>query len=512
MDKENNEILEQDSGFAADLSEESTIFADPALKDNKPRKKKKILRIILSVLCVALLGTAIALIIKFIPELQKEPDSTDISQIQIFGFPTSNYKQIKVTNKNGEFIFNSSGENSEDQEAAWTVEGYDSEIIGGAQVQSVVNNTAVVYASRALENKTLEECGLDDPKTKVEIVPFEGNPFHFIIGDESLDGSGVYVKMSYDDTIFLVESSKTSAFDFSLLNLVNTTTLSGFPVNSDMSDYKDDEGALEKFDKMVISGPNFTKDVVIERDVNTSMSSYINYYVTEPSYRIAQNTEGLFDMFKNGITPLAAYSIDVTDRSIRSVGLHVPDFCVTMYIKNYSYSFKFKKQIDGYYAVISDASKVIYMISPEEYDFLSYDTLDFYSKWVCMYYIEDIAELIVEANGNTYDFVLTKTGDNEYSATCNGKHMLYDDFKEFYKECIGLSVSNYNTDKTTNAADLKLTFKFTDSKQGSDVIEFAPISDIKHQYKLNGKIMGQVNSLNLKKFVQNLENIVAQNS
>ena len=67
---------------------------------------------------------------------------------------------------------------------------------------------ASIDASRKITEKTAAECGLETPKIKVDVVTNDKGEFSVLLGGESPDKSGYYLKLSTSEDIYLVEPDK----------------------------------------------------------------------------------------------------------------------------------------------------------------------------------------------------------------------------------------------------------------------------------------------------------------
>lgn len=494
---------------------ESTIFSNPAEHRQKaPKKTGKIrFRIILSsILAVALLVAGTFAVIEFIPEMEEDTDSI-IEQITVLNLETDDFELVEVENKNGQFVLEPIKSGTDDDAVnEWYLKGYDKDLISTSAVEGVVNNVASILAIREISTKTLNECGLENPQIKVAVTKKDKSKFTVSVGDKSPDNSGVYVKVSTDDKIYLVGDNFDEILGFTELDMANTDAIPALKLSDKYDDYYQEE-KLSTFDFLTVFGDNFENDIVFQPNQDEQLSEYMAYFVVAPSKRTAQNVETVFSCFTDGITVNGAYSLDVKPATIKSLGLNNPDFAVTAEFDGYKYTYKFKAQPDGDYAVIGDDSKLVKKVAASDCEFLSSKETDFYSTFVYIYSIDKVANLKLTANKKTYSFDIQPNEDEDseqsYIVNYNGKILDSLSFQNFYQSLISLSCSDFTVDKLSVDDEFTVTYTYHDEKVKPTDITFKKASATKYQYYIDGVAGGKVNSSEMKKIINNLENVVS---
>lgn len=523
---EAKEYVDEFAGF-------DTIFSDPAEHKNKAPKgggKKRILAIISSLLAVAVLAGGTVAVIKLIPEKEDETssDTSPFEAIEVLNLETDNISRVTVTNSKGSFVLlsektetaTSSDSSSSDTsstetttETVWYVEGVDKALVSSSSISSIVSAAAVVDASREITTMTAAECGLDTPVYKADIVHSEGE-VSLLVGDNSLDGTGTYIKLSNSDTVYLSDSADFSGLEFELLDLADTTAIPAASFTGDISAYTDDEGTLTSFDYVTVSGKNFPETVKIVPDNSGSeLSEYIGYYVEAPMNRPANNVDKLLSLFASGVTVSGAYSFDVSASSLAAVGLNNPDIVITLSVAGQNKTFKLSKASDGNYAVITDGSVMIKMVSASSLELVSYTTEDYYSTWVMMQSINELSNFKLSTGGTDYSFDIkydnSEEAEETYVITYGGEKITAEYFQDFYQIFVALQCSDFTTEKLTAAPECTITLTF--SADGSTrTLEFTKATATKYQYSIDGVPMGRITSSSYNKLIKNLK-LVAEN-
>ena len=292
----------------------STIFSDPEQHKKVATKngnKKRLTIVISALVAVAVLIGGTFAVVKLIPEKQEETSSDSFEEIEVLAKKDTDYKTVTVTNKNGSFKFYSVITKAEDQEsedtAEWYLDGYEKDLVSESSIAQLVSSLTEISASREITQKTAAECGLENPAIKADVVTQDDGTFSVLIGNKSPDNSGVYLKLSTKDTIYLISDFLDDTLTFEAIDLANSDSIPGLTLDSKYSDYTN-EGKLISFDSMTISGKNFTKEVVIKANNDSTTVEFMPYIVTKPSERVAEKTDKMLELFANGVTVSGAYS------------------------------------------------------------------------------------------------------------------------------------------------------------------------------------------------------------
>lgn len=506
-----------------ELNEEefSTVFSDPLnhKKSAENIKKKKRLSVVIScILAVAILVGSTVGVIKLIPERETEKEETPAYEsIEVLNLDNEELKTVTVENENGGYKLYSVKEKDTNSSSAsasvvnWYLDGYEKNLISTSMTSNAVDTLTDITALKEITKMTAEDCGLADTKTKVVILNEEDQETTLLFGTASLDNSGYYFKTSESDKIYLIESYYRTVALQTKLDFGDTSNMPAFPLASDMTDFKNSDGTLLKFEKLTITGENFPTPLVIEENPNEQLSNLVGYVTTSPANHIADGTDDIFNMFKNGLAVNGVYSFDKSASSLKEFGLDNPDFTVTMEIKGTAHTYKFKKQSDDYCAVICDGSELIKKVAYSSVGFIDYVTKDFYSSWVCLISLDDIDSLVIKSPEITETFAFFDTEDeNEeevLNVTLNGNTFDTETFQDFYQQLISIPCSDYTIDNITLKPDYSFTFNFKQEIGGKNTIEFVKVSETRYQYYSDGVAMGKVSSAELKKIFNALEKL-----
>lgn len=501
---------------AAVIESESTIFSDPTAHRETADDVKKTNRgkiIIAAVLAVAVLaGSAFSINYFIDPITEGTSSGSSIESVTLWEVEESDVKSCTVTNSFGTYKFISEATTENNIELFnWYIEGYNKEQLDTTATASVINAVLKLTSTREVTKRTEDECGFDTPQAVVTIEKNNGETLTLTIGETNYENSGDYIKLSNNDKLYLLSPDVRLAVNVSDLSLASTDITPTFPTNNISSTYKSEEGILAFFDKLVISGKNYEKSIVLERNNNESINMAVPYNIVSPIKHYAQNQEGILAVFASGLTPIGAYAFDADAATLEAFGLGTPDIQFEMTVENRTMTYKFALQEDGNYAVVCDGINLIAKVAPDSLVFKDFTATDYYYDWISVHYIDDIKQMIIKTPEKTYDFGITpdSSSEDDFVVTYNGELLDSDNFKNYYGACIILSASDYDVQAVSGNADYTLTYVFRDDIGGKQTVEFFKVSETKYQYRINGADVGKVTSSELKKLINNTERVAA---
>lgn len=502
--------------------EGSTVFSDPAEhKKTAVKQKKRLLpKVIAAVLAVGVLAGGTVAVIKLIPEREEESSAPSIKTISVLDMKSDDFKSVTVTNENGTFKLysveetetsDSSDTSSSKPTVNWYLDGYDREVIDSSAAGSIVGYAASLEAVREVTSKSTADCGLENPTVKADVVKNDGSEFSILVGSESPDNTGTYVKLSTEEKIYITETDLKGNFTFDALSLAETGSVPGITVTDDMKDYKGDDGALSSFDTITITGKNYPEKVVLAPNTDENLSAYAAYMTVSPTKRIADNVDGIFGLFKSGVSASGAYSFDTSASARKNLGLDNPDLTATIKVGSVTQTYSFKQQEDGDYAVWYDGAKLIKKVSASSLSFIDYKVNDYYASWVCLQSINELSNFTVKTPDKTYSFDIvyddSEDAEETYVITYEGTKLVAENFQNFYQECISLSCSDYTVDNLSGEPAMSIIFTYSDASREKTAVEFKKAGETKYQYSIDGIDMGKINSSSLNKILRQAEKV-----
>lgn len=520
---ENMEISgETDIHETTENIEESTVFSAPFEKNKKVMdpKRRRLLTVLSVVLAVAVLGFGIFASIKWIPKIEKDEENTSSipEAISVLEIDRENIDNLVINNDNGTYKIYTENKQTTDSDGnkstsvVWRLDGFEERLTSSGSISLLGSNAASIKAIREIDKKTADECGLTDSKFKVDVTLKSGEDFSIIIGDESPDNTGVYLKLSNSDKIYLVYDSVKDNFNFEPIDLANDSSFAPAEFSADISEYLNESGTLTKFDYIKLSGANFPKPVTVKPNSDGAVASVIAYVIAEPEKRYATGIETLLSAFTNGVPVSGAYSFDVSAESIKKVGLDNPDVVITMGIKGEEKTFTVKMVDKEFCAVINEDSYMIKKVSLPNISFAAFTAENLYSPWVCMDSIMDMETFTVTLGGETHVFDIIHNEVDEdsngdaFTIKYNGNETDLANFQEFYMYFVGMKCANYSVDEVVAAP--VMTIKLDMLGGSSKTITYTPFNDTKYQVTVDNQVLGKVSSTYYNKFVKYLNMVI----
>ncbi len=490
-------------------NELSTVFSDPAThREIKVKPKKLLPKIIAGALALCLLIGGTVAVIKLIPVLEDDGSSSvGVEEIKVKELSSNKISKITVTNSQGSMeLYSKSVKNENSSSGGETLKWYlsqvDTSLTDSTAIENKVNAMSSISATRKITEKTAEECGFNNPSFKATVTPTEGEAYTILLGAESPDNTGYYLKLENEDIIYLVGDSVYEALQFSAIDFASTAAISGFTSEDSSVNKYFSEGTLSYFDRLTIKGSNFPKPLEICYNDDEEMSKYISYLVTSPQKRLAQNVDGIFALYSGGIEVSGAYSYDTSASALKRFGLDNPNIITTMYLGNKSLTFKLALQEDGDYAVISDNSRLIHRVAASTLTGVAdLSTTDYYLTSVFMISIEDISNFTVNTPDNSYSFDVSKieTEDEddevEYDVKIGDKQLKGDNFQNFYMECLSLSTQDFTEDSLSGKPQYSLVATLKTGEKTN--IEFTKVTATRYQCVIDGVQTGRVTASSL---------------
>ncbi len=496
----------------------STVFSNPQEhKNTAPKGKTKRTKIAIA-LCLAvaiLIGGTVA-VVKLIPERETQNGLGD--DIEVISYESDDIKEMTVENQNGKFKFYSEKQDDTDKETGetitntnWYIKGYDKEMTDSDLICAVVEDAIDIEAIREITEKTASECGFDKPVATAQFTTPDKTEETVLIGAKSPDNAGVYVKLGSKENIYLVAEALDETLGFIDLELASTEAQDAVMLDEKYSEYCNGV-AVTKSDYVTVEGVNFPEKMVFAPTAEDKAAIFTPYEVVNPVKRTAQNVETMFLVFTGGFNVSGAYSYDVKDETVKALGLDSPDFILSAIFDDYTYSYKFKQQEDGDYAVIGNDSKNVKKVTLSDCGFLSYTTTDFYSPTVFMTSIEDVANLTLETEDKTYSFDIEENpnGDdiNKYLIECDGKSFKSSYFQSFYQYLVMLQAIDFETERINSKPELTITYTYENKDLEPTKISFVKENAVRYQYSIDGVPMGKIGSSDYTKILKNLERLL----
>ena len=516
--------------------EESTIFSAPAEHKRKAPigNKKRLLSIIAAVLSVAILVGGTITVIKFIPKLTVEetvpptPDVFTETDIVSNFMPISSdaaegaiVSKITIDNAHGNFVFVSKqAEKDNPNTLYWTIEGVDYQKLSITKLADVISAAGNIKAVDKVD-KSLDECGFSKPKIKCVVEKSDNTSYTLLVGNEAPGGLGYYMTVDSTNDVYVAREYSFENFEFSLLDLSDTSQIPKTVFSSDTSGNIVADGTYAYFDSLTLSGKLYPETITIVNNKKSSKTAgIIPYLISTPTERYA-NAEAMVDLvnlFSKTTAVTGNCAMDVNDDTLKLFGLDNPDAIITMTINGEAKTFKFSKITDesgDYCAIVYDGATMIRKGDIESFDFLTNTPEAYYFKSLFMTSINDVSNLTIKNSDTTLSFDIdnhdgTASTNNPYIVTINGNDVS-EGFSGYYSDFTTIQYSNFEISKISSKPDATITFTFNDRTKS--VVSLYLIEETaEYQCNLDGIDMGRITSAEYNKIIKNFGVIAAGGS
>ena len=488
--------------------ETSTIFSAPLEHKEKKSaspKKKKTITVIACVMAVLVLVGGTLAVIKFIPKMQEENNSSSVNSIKVIDFDKSKYDTVIVKNQNGEFVFLPKTD-SENNESKWNFKDLSEDKISASKTDSIISSASSISASFEITKKTYDECGFNSPFATVEVQSKELGDFSLILGDKSPDNFGRYLYCSVDEKIYLVSEDVAESFVFTALDLASTDAVPPISLSTKNDKYVDENGVLTSFDKLVISGSRFKQPITIvpnDQDVGFA------YKTIAPISRYADDTKvsSLFGAFSSGISVSGVYSFDTDINAQKQYGLDNADMVLEITVAGESFTYRFALQDDGFYALFGGGMNTIKKVSSSSAEFLSLDETGVYNKLVYIRNISELKNMTFNFERTTYSFDISENAEDseeKYTVYYGKKLIKSENYQNFYMQFVSMSLVDFSAG---NLKQADLTVKITDNSGAVETLSFEKASATEYYCFTDGKPLGKITSATYNKLVNNIKTV-----
>lgn len=501
-----------DDENSIEINENSTVLT----KNNGMITDKKAVSVsVRRIRALVALGVAIVVLVagiitvNLLPEDEEESTSASTS-ISMTNVSTDDVKRIEVTSDKGTLAFVSEITESESDTSSgatstvvWSLEGYDNNLISSSAVNAAADSVSSIYANRIMaENQDDKaEYGLDKPSITAKVTLRDGGGFTIDIGNIAPDGSGYYATVSDDEKIYLVSAGTVGNFNTTPEALADTVIVTAPTVDdvekkSDKKYYNEDDGSLETFESIEISGPKYGQTAVITPIDDNEFVEYSIDLGTYSRYADADVVTELFGIMTDGLVAIDTYALEPTDAEIKKYGLDTPELNINIKYGTLSTSLKAKMydKENDYYAVMIGGRDAIYAVTADALSMLEYGLTDYYYQFVFQEFIYEFKNITVNTPDKTYTFDIEHDSSNDtFTAESNGKTVDDSLLSAYYQYYLTLS-PEVKSSYTDGKAELTATFTYKKASKGKRVIELVKQTERRYLLKIDGNAMGIVNS------------------
>lgn len=489
--------------------------------------KKKTRNLIIMLLLVLVVGGAAAVLLLLPGSGTDDADEVISSEVS-----ESIKKIVSIADTDVERIEVNSEEMSEGKEfiiipGETTEEGVTYELtaleglpMNTASITNLANGLITVDASKSIgAQEDMAAYGLtEDTAVQVKISHL-GEETVYLIGNQSPDNGGRYVKLSDSDEIYI--ASIPAGIHSTVNSFVELTPYTVEDVT--VSDSEGNTTTTNTFGEIKISGSNYEKPIEIRYDESASMG----YSLVSPVKAEASSSkiETLLSSLKS-FTASEAAEINYTDEDLKKYGLDIPSANLEFTMNGEKHTIRLGSRDESgmWYATVDDV-RIIYLADSSSVSvWATANPMEMRATYIVLPNIKNVEKMVIAEGDTKLEFDITRT-ENEASSTetetvydlgiklGNGEISYEDTYQPFYKKIIELavlSIDEVEYDKSRAAFSAEYTY-FAEEGTGaagteSDRIDFYPVEG-KDRYavELNGAYNGIIKKASLDEIIALVE-------
>ncbi len=531
--------------YDAELLKYSTVFG--AAAETKKRKLTPTVKGLLFSGIALLVAGAVLTTVLLLPKKSDQAPSASVKPTPVYTVTSLKEADIdtvevyngkhpegfKLHKKEGDTV--SSATSSGNATFEWQVEGFEKyDLISTkylVQTASALSSSKKYTSPSALTADDIELDAVNFGEKKIEndddiygflnpdsVLVLKGKDWEkrIIVGNEAPDKSGRYVSVTEDENVYVISESSMAYFNSSYTEMVGMLVNDYILQTEGTADYYS-EGALAKIDKAVLGGSCRKNKVRIESPPDDL--SVIPFVVTEPVFRAGdeESISKIMDVASVGLSNDGAYQLGYTKADLVKFGLDKPFSTLEIVIGSYRVYLSFGTlQEDGYYPCIKEGSDIIYKVSAEENEWITYTDKDVYYDTLFLEYISGISSIGVKTANKEALFELVRENPEEkstYTIKCDqAKKGVVIDSKQvnfYYSRILSLATEEFtDAPAPTGDADLTITINYTDKSRKADVIKLYKHSTRRYFYTLNGEGNSLVSSTSVKDLISCLDKLL----
>lgn len=516
-EKDNLEPENNAQDVAQEITEESTIFAAPTVKEDKAKKTNKKRTILISTVIAVVLAAAITAVAIFVPTLNDDASSSLDSGISLTSYNTDDVEKVSVKNPSGDFGYYSKVETTEmDSQSVryvyWYIDSVAERLANSDKIKALVFDATALKAVRKMgENNGAY--GLENPRYTVEVSPrdsaFAG--YTIYVGNESPDKNGAYVMLSSSNDVYLVDNANLEEFAKVPTDFADTKAVEAVTQNKDNAAYFEN-GSLATCDYMILNNPTFSSPLhIVPNDIDGS-KTYVYFKIEKPVSRFADRANELLDIAANGLVGDGVYVFNPSDADIKKYKLDNPEATLEIKIGGDLIKLKASKVDEDYYALIDQNKEAIYKVYYNSLLFAQNSMSYYFNKFLTMEMLANLSNISISSNGTTYNFDIiyyeNLEDGEDFDIMFNGQELNQTAFQNYYQVFLGLDVLDYSTHQIKSDAVYTFKMKHHDKKIPDTELKLYKHTDQRYIATVNGEQMGLVSSTAYNKLTSYLEKLI----
>ena len=422
--------------------------------------------IIILVILGALIGGLF--LVKMLPEKDENSTNTQnmssIEYIDILRMNSSDITKIQLeSSKNSYTVIKNGNELSLSDSSNVKIDK--------KALETFVNSCSYIYAEKLASEKAedAEIYGFSNPKATIMISLKDGTIKTVYIGNETIDGSGNYIKLSDENKIYIKSAYGISSLTPDYISFVDKNVLTINPTEYEtLSNI-----SIAKTGNTSIELKSFTEEDGDKKNILWKM--------VKPVYAEANSLVLSNDV----LTPLETFTasgvVEAKPKDLSKYGINTPYAILFISAEGLTQKLTFGKEVDGYRFFTVDNYASVYMAPTQSLSFLDVAYIDLMSRLVHLENIKNISTVDIKSADKSFNLKIS--GDESY---INGQKIDKDIFKKIYQNIISISFDSVDINaKAKNTPDVSI--KYTRNDGSSCTVSFISVNERNYLALVDGK-------------------------
>ncbi len=507
----------------ADDEAESTVFSAPVHEENtRPKGQKRLRNVFAALLALAVLAGGSLAVVRLIP-VPTDDETSSTPTVTVVDHEKADIAAFTVTDASGNSV---RGTSKPDDTASsgsnvmtWSLDGLESDLTDETTVESAAGAAASLAAVRQMTDES-QDYGFAKPVLTVAVEGRNGlAPYRLLVGAESPDGTGSYVKVEGESAVYLVESANLSPLHTRPVDYATHTAFHAMTETDATSKYFDN-GTLTSCESISLTNRNMPTHVFVPNPVDNDVTSFATYLVQSPVRRMADKIDTLLTLASTDTTCEGAYVLHPTQADLDRFGFRNPMATLSIKVGPVTRTIQVceppadaqgKGEAGLYYAAIDDQRRAIFKIGVATLAFADTSASTYYSKFLVLEMLSDLDRFTAQTADKTFDFSIAydeeaDTGE-DFDILVDGKEIDQSKFQTFYQFFVGLEVVSYDT-KPLGSVSPALTVRLHHHAAGvaDTVLQLRPYEQ-RYQIEVDGNPLGMITEQTYRKLLDNLDKV-----
>lgn len=387
--------------------------------------------IVIGLAFIVLLVITLVILLKMPEAIDEEEGNQNEEIFYLMEHDINEITYISVENENGFYDVRQVG-------GGFMLYDIPAELVNGDYLKLLLDESGKIAVREKVSEKPEDVSifGLNKPRAVVNIEYSDNTSAELLIGSEEPLSDGVYIKLSGDETIYLMPRSHTIRFIMPVENYINY----------EITPTRKLESALMVVRDAIFEGSSLPKPIVIQwvdeksKEQMREAASFgiATHLIRSPGFHEldqAAATEVFQSMLGIVSEGIEAYNCD--DAAIASYGFDCPYLTADFSIVNgrdaetEKYSLKVVKKEDGSLLLTCNDNRVIYRIREVAFTKVRYEKL--VMRWFLTPFITDLAKLTVISPKSRMEFGFVGDSNKDLAVSLDGAQLDIKQFRSYYR-------------------------------------------------------------------------------